>query len=119
MAADARLTQRVRTALARRRGVSEKRMFGGVAFMLNGNMCVGILEDRLMVRVGADAYATALRRPHARPMDFTGRPLTGFVYVLPPGIKTAAQLKRWVDAGVDFAKTLRKKTAATRPRRTA
>ncbi|HEX9627021.1 MAG TPA: TfoX/Sxy family protein [Acidiferrobacterales bacterium] len=117
MAADPRLTERVRGALARRRGVSEKRMFGGVAFLLNGNMCVGILGERLMVRVGADDYATALRRPHARPMDFTGRPLTGFVYVLPAGIRTTAQLRRWIDAGVDFAKSLGKKTGRAKPRR--
>ena len=75
------LAARVRTSLAGQNGLEEKRMFGGLTFMVNGNMCCGVLNDYLVVRVGPDRFADALSRPHARPMDFTGRPLKGMVYV--------------------------------------
>ncbi len=100
------LADRVRAALARRRGVSEKKMFGGVAFLANGHMFCGVNRDDVVVRVGPDAWAKALSRKHARPMDFTGRPLSGYVYVAPPGVRTAASLKTWVDQGLRFARTL-------------
>jgi TfoX/Sxy family transcriptional regulator of competence genes len=100
------LADRVRAALARRRGVSEKKMFGGVAFLANGHMFCGVNRDDVVVRVGPDAWAKALSRKHARPMDFTGRPLSGYVYVAPPGVRTAALLKTWVDQGLRFARTL-------------
>ena len=73
------LADRVRKALAGIDGISERRMFGGLAFMVAGNMCCGIVGEELMVRVGPEAYARALSRPHARAMDFTGRPLKGMV----------------------------------------
>ena len=85
MTLDDTVAGRVRRAMAKFPGVVERRMFGGLVFMLGGHMCCGVLGDELMVRVGREAYAAALARPHARPMDFTGRPLTGFVYVAPPG----------------------------------
>ena len=100
------LADRVRAALARRRGVSEKKMFGGVAFLANCHMFCGVNRDDVVVRVGPDAWAKALSRKHARPMDFTGRPLSGYVYVAPPGVRTAASLKTWVDQGLRFARTL-------------
>jgi TfoX/Sxy family transcriptional regulator of competence genes len=109
MAYDEILADRVRTALARRRGVVEKRMFGGMAFMLNGNMSWGIVKDQLMVRVGPKAFEEALTQKHAKPMDFTGRPMKGMVYVDAKGIRTDEDLKTWVDRGVAFAKTLPKK----------
>ncbi len=90
-------------ALDDRDDVAEKKMFGGVAFMVSGSMACGIIGDDLMARVGADKFEVALGRPHARVMDFTGRPLKGFVYVEAAGIRTAAQLKRWVDETVAFA----------------
>ncbi|MDP2674691.1 MAG: TfoX/Sxy family protein [Dehalococcoidia bacterium] len=74
MAYDEELAERVRRALAGRKGISEKKMFGGIAFMLGGNMFCGIVKDQLMVRVGPERYDDALSRPHARPMDFTGPP---------------------------------------------
>jgi len=106
MAFNELLADRIRAALARRRGVSERKMFGGVAFLANGHMFCGVNKDDVVVRVGPEAWAKALARKHARPMDFTGRPLSGYVYVAPPGVRTAASLKAWVDQGLRFARTL-------------
>jgi TfoX/Sxy family transcriptional regulator of competence genes len=101
---DERLAERVRAALAEQGGVSERRMFGGLAFLLDGKMCVGVLENELVVRVGAERYLDALKSAHARPMDFTGRPMRGMIYVSPAGVTRGAALKRWVDAGVTAAR---------------
>lgn len=109
MAYDELLAERLRDALRRRRGVTEKRMFGGLAFMVHGNMCCGIVKDELMVRVGKDAYDDALSQKHARPMDFTGKPLTGMVYVGKKGFARQDDLKAWVERGMKFVKTLPKK----------
>jgi hypothetical protein len=106
MAFNERLADRVRVALARRRGLTEKRMFGGIAFLAGGHMFCGVNGEDLVVRVGPDAWGDALARRHVRPMDFTGRPLTGYVYVAPPGVRTAASLKAWVERGLAFARTL-------------
>ena len=106
MAYDEELAERIRRALAGRQGVSEKKMFGGIAFMLRGNMCCGIVGDELMVRVGPGRFQEALAEPHARPMDFTGRPMRGMVYVTPEGCRTDKALKRWVEQGLNFAATL-------------
>jgi hypothetical protein len=81
-------------------------MFGGLAFLLGGHMCVGIIGEELMVRVGPEAYDEAVRRPHARKMDFTGRPMKGFVYVAPDGLESDAALHRWIARGVRFAASL-------------
>ncbi len=107
MAYDEKLAKRIRGCLKGRHGISEKRMFGGLSFMLEGNMCVGILGDRLMVRVGAEGYDQALAEPHVKPMDFTGRPLRGFVYVDPEGFRTEDSLMKWIDRGVEFASSLK------------
>ena len=109
MAFDEGLAQRVREALADRPDVVEKRMFGGLAFMVRGHMTVGIREDDLMVRVGKDAYEDALSRPGAREMDFTGRALKGFVYVAPEGLESDDDLAGWVRRGVDHTNTLPEK----------
>ncbi len=109
MAFDELLAERLRDALRRRRGVTEKRMFGGIAFMVHGNMCCGVVKDELMVRVGADGTEDALSQPHARPMDFTGRPMKGMVYVGKKGLKKDEDLAAWVDRGMKFVKTLPKK----------
>jgi len=81
MAYDEGLAQRLRDALEEQPGVTEKRMFGGIAFLLRGNMCCGVVGSDLMLRVGPDAYAETLALPHTREMDFTGKPMKGFVYV--------------------------------------
>ena len=96
MAYDEGLAERLREIFADRYDVSEKRMFGGLAFMLHGHMCCGIVNDTLMARVGLDQYADALRRPHAREMDFTGKAMKGFVYVDPAGFEADEDLRDWV-----------------------
>lgn len=106
MAYDEGLAARVREVLGERAGVEEKRMFGGLCFLLDGNMCCGIVGDTLMVRVGPGRYEDALRRPHARIMDFTGRPLRGMVYVDPEGISEDRDLEDWVESGSSFAASL-------------
>ena len=128
MAYDANLAKRIRAALGPRTDISERSMFGGLAFMLDGKMLCGVVHRDLMVRVGPEAYAQALARPHARPMDFTGRPLKGFLYVAPPGIRTARTLTSWIDRALAFVATAprarkpaRRRPPATRkplPRRT-
>ncbi|MFO0664849.1 MAG: TfoX/Sxy family protein [Polyangiaceae bacterium] len=95
--------ERIRSAL-RGNAVTEKRMFGGLCFMVDGKMCCGLTKSDLMVRVGKEAHEAALAEPHTRPMDFTGRPLTGFVYVDPPGYETAAGLTKWMRLAVAHAK---------------
>ena len=103
---DEHLAARVRDLLARRRRITEKKMFGGLSFLLAGNMACGIVGKELMVRVGPQRYETALARRHTREMDFTGRPLTGYVYVAPAGLRTRAALAGWVDLGLSYARTL-------------
>jgi TfoX/Sxy family transcriptional regulator of competence genes len=100
------LVERVRGVFAKNRNVAERKMFGGLTFMVRGNMACGVAGDRLMVRVGADGYDDALARPHVRPMDFTGRQMTSFVFVEPAGLKKDTDLKAWVQRGVDFAMSL-------------
>ncbi|NOT08631.1 MAG: TfoX/Sxy family protein [Gemmatimonadales bacterium] len=122
MAYDEAAAARVRKVLAgeQTKGVSEKPMFGGLSFLLNGNMCCGILKDDLVLRVGPDLHDTALARPHARPMDFTRRPMRGFVYVAPPGFATAALLRSWVKLTLGFVGTLPSKAKGrTKPKRRA
>jgi TfoX/Sxy family transcriptional regulator of competence genes len=106
MAYDDKLAARVRSALAGREGLSERKMFGGLAFMLNGNMACGLTADALMVRVGAERFQEALAEPHARPMNFTGRPMKGMVYVDPAGYATDDGLAAWVERGLQFAASL-------------
>jgi hypothetical protein len=109
MAYDEQLAERVRAALGDDPRLHEQKMFGGLAFMISGNMCVGILGDDLMVRVGPAAYDDALARPHTREMDFTGRPMRGIVFVDASGTATDADLEAWVDRGIDFAGSLPRK----------
>jgi TfoX/Sxy family transcriptional regulator of competence genes len=106
MAYDEGLAQRVREVLEDRSDVTEKKMFGGVAFLLGGNMCVGVVGDELMLRVGPDAYESALEQRHARAMDFTGKPMRGMVYVAEAGFREDAQLAEWVERGIAFAGAL-------------
>jgi len=113
MAFDAGLAQRIREALGERPGLSERHMFGGLAFMLNGHMFVGLVGSTLMARVGASRHAHALTLPHVREMDFTGRPMKGYVYVDPPGLAEDADLKAWVDRCAGFVSTLPPKAGPT------
>lgn len=109
MAYDETLANRVRVVLSDEFGVTERKMFGGLAFMLRGNMCVGITQEGLMVRVGKENHDDALAQPHTRPMDFTGKSMTGFVYVDAPGIESDDDLRAWVARGVAFAGSLPEK----------
>lgn len=106
MAYDEGLATRIRARMDDPLGVSERAMFGGLAFLVYGNMCVGIVGNDLMVRVGAAAYEKALAEPFVRPMDFTGKPLQGFIYVDADGIDTDAQLDAWLDRARAFVSTL-------------
>jgi TfoX/Sxy family transcriptional regulator of competence genes len=116
MAFDEGLAERIREALDGERGISEKKMFGGIAFLLRGKMFVGIVKNDLMVRVGPEAYEDALKKPFARPMDFTGKPMAGYVYVAPKGTTDDDVLEGWVRQGLKFASTLtdKKKPAPRR-----
>lgn len=106
MAFDEELAQRVRELLAERTDVTERKMFGGLAFLVGGNMAVGIAGSDLMVRVGKEGYDAALAQPHTREMDFTGRPMTTMVYVDPAGTAGDQALGVWVDRAVAFVGTL-------------
>ena len=105
MAYNAEIADRVLKMMVGREGLTERKMFGGIAFMLNGNMCCGVTNDDLMVRVGADGLEDALDQPHARPMDFTGRPMKGFVFV-DAGAVGNRVLRHWIQRGVTFAESL-------------
>ena len=103
---DEELVQRVRGVLKGTRNVTERKMFGGLTFMLQGNMCCGVASDRLMVRDGTEKYDEALGQKHAQLMDFTGRPMKGMVFVEPAGLASTKDLEAWVQRGVDFALSL-------------
>ena len=81
-------------------------MFGGICFLLNGNMAFGIHEENMMVRVGKEKYEEALKETHAKEMDFTGRPMRGMVTVASKGIQNDKDLKKWINKGIEFAETL-------------
>lgn len=106
MAYDEHLAARVREILSDREGVTSKQMFGGIAFMLSGNMACGVIKDDLCLRLGEELGEQALAEPHTRLMDFTGKPMKGFVYVSPEGTERDGDLRRWVERAVAFASTL-------------
>jgi TfoX/Sxy family transcriptional regulator of competence genes len=106
MAYDEDLAGRVRELLADEDGVTEKAMFGGLAFLLAGNMSVGLSGDDLMVRVGPDASDDALAQQHARPFAMTSRPMKGWILVAPAGVESEHDLAAWVSRGVEFARSL-------------
>jgi len=117
MAYDEGLAERIRGALDGENGITEKKMFGGVAFLRRGKMFVGIVKNDLMVRVGPDAYADALKKPFARPMDFTGKPMAGYVFVASKGTTEDDALEDWVSRGLKFVSTLPAETAKSGRRR--
>jgi TfoX/Sxy family transcriptional regulator of competence genes len=104
MAYDETLAKRVRKTLPRSPHVEEKKMMGGLTFMVNGKMCVGVLKDELMVRLDPVVYDVALKRKGCRPMDFTGKPMKGFVFVSPKGMSNEKDLDYWIDLALDFNK---------------
>lgn len=103
---DESLAQRVRSVLGTRGDVVEKKMFGGLCFMVGGHMCCGIVGSELMLRVAPDDWEATLELPNARVMDFTGKPMRGMVYVRPDGIRTPATLQPWIRRALAFVETL-------------
>lgn len=103
MAYNEALAERIRIELQDRDDVEERKMFGGIAFMVAGRMAIGVTHDDLMVKVGAEAHEAALSRPHTRPMDFTGKPMRGMVYVDPAGTADDADLRLWIDRAMNVA----------------
>ncbi len=109
MAYDSQLAERVRALVRPVRETSEREQFGGVAFLLRGNVACGVLGADLLVRVGPARHEEAMTSKQVRPFSLTGKPSRGWVLVRPAGLKTAATLKKWVEMGMDFARTLPKK----------
>ena len=106
MAYDEKLAERVRKVLKRRRGIAERKMFGGICFLINGNMACGVVDKELMLRLGNAGAAEALRHRHTREMDFTGKPLKSMVYVRREGLRSKVALEKWVRLAADFARSL-------------
>jgi len=106
MSYDEMLAARIRTTLGPLPELEEKKMFGGIGFLVNSNMACGVHKNDLIVRVGPAGYEASLFRPHTRPFDMTGRPMTGWVMVEPQGCETEADLKTWIKQGVAFARSL-------------
>ncbi|MGH7710556.1 MAG: TfoX/Sxy family protein [Vicinamibacterales bacterium] len=106
MAFDEQLAARIRKALSKRVGVMEKKMFGGIAFLLRGNMCCGVHGSDLIVRLDAAATDGALSAAHTRPFDLTGRAMKGWILVQPKGIATDAALGKWIATAVKYAESL-------------
>ncbi|MCI0707275.1 MAG: TfoX/Sxy family protein [Ignavibacteriae bacterium] len=109
MAFDEKLAERIRKQLAKQKGVVEKQMFGGIAFLLNGNMCVGVHKQEMIVRIDPEETDNALAEKHTRIFDITGKPMRGWILVKPAGLATDATLGKWVRQGVAFASSLPKK----------
>ena len=102
MAYDETLAGRIRQALSRKKGIEEKKMFGGIGFLLRGNLLVGVWKDSLIVRVGDEQGEDALREPHVREFDFTGKPMKAWVLVAPRGVEDDEQLSGWIQRAVQF-----------------
>jgi hypothetical protein len=106
MAYDENLAQRIRQVLAKQPGLVENKMFGGVGFMVHGNMACGVHKDKLIVRVGPEGHDAAMAMPHTLPFDITGRAMKGWVMVSTDGFTAEPDLEAWVNEGVEFALTL-------------
>jgi hypothetical protein len=106
MAFNQQLAQRIRDETKTLLGLCEKKMFGGIGFLIQGNMACGVHGDGLIVRTGVENYQAALSRPHTRPFDITGKPMSGWIMVDPKGYETESDLQSWVQQGVKFAQSL-------------
>jgi len=100
------LAHRLENLVKGRKGFSQKKMFGGVGFLLNGNMCFGVHKDFLILRLGEDLSAEALQKPHTKVFDITGKPMKGWVLVHEQGTKSAASLKEWIESAIGYVRTL-------------
>jgi hypothetical protein len=106
MAFDEELAARIRRRLVRQAGVSEKKMFGGLAFLLNGNMCCGVHKREMIVRLDPGRVAEALAQPHTRIFDLSGRPIKGWILVKPPGVADDAAVAKWLRLATSYAASL-------------
>jgi TfoX/Sxy family transcriptional regulator of competence genes len=106
MAFDESLAARIRDALARRKNVDERKMFGGIGFLLNGNLLVGVWKESLVVRLGEEEGQEALKEPHVKEFDITGRAMKGWVLVEPEGVEDDKQLKGWIERATKFVRKL-------------
>ena len=106
VAYDENLATRIQVILEETSGLTEKKMFGGIGFLIQGNMACGVIQEDLIVRVGSEAYEKALNEPHVRVFDMTGRPMRGWIMVSPEGTRDQDDLQAWVLRGADFAKSL-------------
>jgi hypothetical protein len=118
MAYDEKTAERVRQLLCTRRDVVEKKLMGGLCFMVKGGMCCSVSgRGGLLVRVGPESHERMLGEPHVEPMEMSGRTMTGFVRVMPEGYRTEAALRKWIQRGVDFVVTLETKPSARKSSR--
>jgi TfoX/Sxy family transcriptional regulator of competence genes len=117
MAYDEGLAQRIREMTEEHRGITEKKMFGGLAFLQGGHMFTGIIGEKLMVRCGPQKYHDLLKKSHVGAMDFTGKPMTGYLFVAPEGYERDAELLEWINTGVEFVALLKPKTGKPVKRR--
>jgi len=106
MAYNEAVAERLRGVLGRRRGIREKKMFGGLAFLVNGNMCCGVIDRNVVLRLGKEGAERALGEKHTRVMDFTGTPMASMIYLRPAGYESEEDLKAWARRAVDFTRTL-------------
>ena len=106
MAFSEELAERIRQGLARRKGIEAKKMFGGIGFLLNGNMLVGVWKDSLIVRLGPEEGDEALKEPHVKEFDITGRPMKGWVLVAPEGVEADEQVNGWIERAMKFVRKL-------------
>lgn len=106
MAYNESVADRIRTFFEGNAAVSERKMFGGLAFLINGNMSVGVLDDTLVLRLGEEGATEALQEPHTKLMDFTGKPMKSMIYVEPAGFASDTDLQAWMQQAIDFALTL-------------
>jgi TfoX/Sxy family transcriptional regulator of competence genes len=116
MAYDTLLAERIRTALKRQPGITEKHMFGGVCFLLHGNMLVGLWKDSLIARLGPELGTAALSQPHVGPMDITGKPMKGWVIIAPAGLAKETDLQTWITLAIQFVKGLEPKSTEKKTR---
>jgi TfoX/Sxy family transcriptional regulator of competence genes len=106
VAYDEELAKKIADVLAEQGDFDERKMFGGIAFMVKGHMCCGVINEDLMLRLGPEGAAKALDDAHVRPMDFTGRPMKGYVYIAKDGLRSEAKLRKRIQAALDFVATL-------------
>ncbi len=106
MTYDLELAKRIRKHIGKLKNLEEKKMFGGVGFLFNGNLVCGVHKNDLILRVAPDLHESLLARPHARVFDMTGKPMKGWLLVDSAGLKTEAQLSAWITEGMEFVRTL-------------